>query len=341
MKILRAIVLILGILGAAAAIGQTQVPNVFQSGQPARAAEVNENFDVVEAEIDQNAAGISANVEDIAGNHAEITQNTTSITTNASDIAANLDAIQTNSAAIQGLDVAAIEFELQRATDYGRRGMHNGNSALTVLERLVGTLGLTCADANYGLFLGCTQLTAGDGTVWPFVQIITEFFLALILVDDFQRPAGMPTPIVFIAQTNGNPSDMVVAGSANLLRWTFRDQDDTARLVDDCNNPTVAMGPASNSDNATSARWRLNNGGYYYVPFDPNTGTQVVTGQLDVTGQTVGIVKNINPFSVFDVNTIVWCEMSNQVTGVYNTFDILPYPFNLNEARFSMPMIPN
>ena len=132
-----------------------------------------------------------------------------------------------------------------------------------------------------------------------------------------------------------------MAGTANFLRWTYRDEDDTARLVDDCDNPTVAMSPASNPDNVTSSRWRLNNGSYYYVPYDPNTGTYIVTGQIDVTGQTVGIVKNIHPFGVFDVNNIVWCEMSDQVTGIYTTFDLQPYPFNLNEARFSMPMTPN
>lgn len=37
---------------------QTQVPNTFQSGQPARASEVNANFDVLETAIDQNAVAI-------------------------------------------------------------------------------------------------------------------------------------------------------------------------------------------------------------------------------------------------------------------------------------------
>ena len=37
---------------------QTQVPNTFQSGQPARASEVNENFDVLETAINQNTTAI-------------------------------------------------------------------------------------------------------------------------------------------------------------------------------------------------------------------------------------------------------------------------------------------
>jgi hypothetical protein len=39
-------------------LAQTQVPHAFQSGQPARASEVNENFDALEAVIDQNTTDI-------------------------------------------------------------------------------------------------------------------------------------------------------------------------------------------------------------------------------------------------------------------------------------------
>ncbi len=45
---------------SATAMGQTQVPNDFQAGQPARAAEVNENFDTLETAVDKNAADILA-----------------------------------------------------------------------------------------------------------------------------------------------------------------------------------------------------------------------------------------------------------------------------------------
>lgn len=62
------------------------VPNVFTSGQPARASEVNANFADVEAQIANNAA-------DIAANAANITSNTAGINTNASAIANNAAAI--------------------------------------------------------------------------------------------------------------------------------------------------------------------------------------------------------------------------------------------------------
>ncbi len=41
------------------AVGQTEVPNTFSAGQPARAAEVNENFDALEAAVDLNATAIT------------------------------------------------------------------------------------------------------------------------------------------------------------------------------------------------------------------------------------------------------------------------------------------
>lgn len=44
---------------SATAFAQTQVPNQFQSGTPARAAEVNANFDALEAAIDANATAIT------------------------------------------------------------------------------------------------------------------------------------------------------------------------------------------------------------------------------------------------------------------------------------------
>jgi hypothetical protein len=45
-------------LVAGSAFAQTQVPNDFEAGQPASAAEVNANFDALEAAIDQNAVAI-------------------------------------------------------------------------------------------------------------------------------------------------------------------------------------------------------------------------------------------------------------------------------------------
>ena len=54
------------------AYSQTQVPNEFQAGEPAKASEVNENFDALEAAVDTNAASIETNATAISGNTATI-----------------------------------------------------------------------------------------------------------------------------------------------------------------------------------------------------------------------------------------------------------------------------
>lgn len=45
-------------LASSMSLAQTQVPNTFQSGQAARAAEVNENFSTLESAVNTNSAGI-------------------------------------------------------------------------------------------------------------------------------------------------------------------------------------------------------------------------------------------------------------------------------------------
>lgn len=57
-KDVSSLVGVVALVFSAAAIGQTQVPNDFTAGTPARAAEVNENFDALETAVDQNATDI-------------------------------------------------------------------------------------------------------------------------------------------------------------------------------------------------------------------------------------------------------------------------------------------
>jgi len=72
-KIFTTLIGTIGFIASGLAFGQTQVPNTFQAGQPARAAEVNENFTAVEASVDDNAAGIALNSSDIQANTSVIT----------------------------------------------------------------------------------------------------------------------------------------------------------------------------------------------------------------------------------------------------------------------------
>lgn len=319
------VLLFISLLSTSVVQAQTQVPNTFQAGQPARAADVNANFDALETAVDSNATAISAN--------------SGTIDSNSSAIENNAIAIQANAVSIQALDNSIFASEIQTATDYGRRGASSGGASLRIIEQLVRTLGLTCAEANYGRFIGCTQLTSGDGTIWPIVTTISEYAVAYIQVEGVPTIPGMFTPFVLAAQISSGGGEVLLGGTANFLRWTYRDADDVGRLVDDCDSPTVAMSPPSLG--GTSSRWRVNNGAYYYVPLDSTSGSVVPTGEIDVAGQTVGIINNINPNAVSNVGSVVWCEMSDQVTGLYNTYELRPYPFNLNEARFSQPFTVN
>ena len=66
---------VLALVTSGIAFGQTQVPNIFQAGQPARAAEVNDNFSTLESAANQNASDIASNTELIQANTEEISAN--------------------------------------------------------------------------------------------------------------------------------------------------------------------------------------------------------------------------------------------------------------------------
>ncbi len=91
---------LLALITTGIAFGQTQVPNTFQSGQPAVAAEVNDNFSALETAAIDNAAGIASNSTSIDGNATDIASNATAIDDNGVGIAANSAAIGSNTAEI-------------------------------------------------------------------------------------------------------------------------------------------------------------------------------------------------------------------------------------------------
>lgn len=71
MKSITRVLGIVGLLVSGSIFAQTQVPNVFQAGQPAIAAEVNDNFSTLESAIDTNASDIQglAGAPDMTGPH--------------------------------------------------------------------------------------------------------------------------------------------------------------------------------------------------------------------------------------------------------------------------------
>jgi hypothetical protein len=60
-SLMRLLVFAFGVFGLVSAPAQTQVPHEFQAGQPARASEVNANFDALEAAIDAQSTESASN----------------------------------------------------------------------------------------------------------------------------------------------------------------------------------------------------------------------------------------------------------------------------------------
>ncbi len=61
MKSITRVLGIIALMVSGSSFAQTQVPNTFQAGQPARATEVNENFTTLSGAVDTNAAAVSTN----------------------------------------------------------------------------------------------------------------------------------------------------------------------------------------------------------------------------------------------------------------------------------------
>lgn len=84
--------------------GPLTVSTTFQAGTPAKASEVNQNFQDVKAAVDDNDSRITANAENINTNVSAIAQNTLGIANHESRITANEAAI---AAVRQGISVYA------------------------------------------------------------------------------------------------------------------------------------------------------------------------------------------------------------------------------------------
>lgn len=148
MKSINQLLGFIALMVSASVFAQTQVPNTFQAGQPARAAEVNENFSTLESAANQNASDIAASATDIASNVVAITNNSTQI--------------QSNSATNQGLEVrvAALEQQVQILFD-------NLLPPIRVIKDALGTIIPIVDSETWRLSTGLVRVTSVTEEIDP------------------------------------------------------------------------------------------------------------------------------------------------------------------------------
>ncbi|WP_404396959.1 right-handed parallel beta-helix repeat-containing protein [Pseudoalteromonas phenolica] len=91
---------IIGLLVLFPQLALSAVPNKFTPNTPAKATEVNANFEHLDNKTEENKTTISANTAKTNTNANTISENTTKITTNSTSISANTQRIQDNETAI-------------------------------------------------------------------------------------------------------------------------------------------------------------------------------------------------------------------------------------------------
>lgn len=159
---------VLGLIASGIAFGQTQVPNTFQSGQPARAAEVNGNFTTLEAASNNNATSISSNAAAIVSNVAAIGNNAAGIASNSSIASSNITEIQNNATNI-ATNTASIAANAGIDVYYRTAG----GTPIINMSGQVHTERATCDDTNDKVIGGGYQLIEGGGAP-GYPQMIYE-----------------------------------------------------------------------------------------------------------------------------------------------------------------------
>ena len=190
------------LLVASTAFGQTQVPNTFQAGQPARADEVNANFSELESAANQNAS-------DIATIAADIDANTSSVTELESEADHNL------------LRTHTVEHDMDRALD---RIMACGEyKVYGCTQSVSGAPTPTTYEHNWF-----------HGAIYDIIFMRNDS--ALVVADSL----FFAIPIAIDPNTGEfDFTNLYIGGSSNITRTNNGTLGPV--LVDDCDNPTIEL----------------------------------------------------------------------------------------------------
>lgn len=290
--------LVIVFLYSTMAIGQTEVPNTFETGQPARAAEVNANFDALENAADANSAAIDANSQALGANSQAIDANATAVQQNASSISDNTSAWTEADQAV--LDQVG-EADLRIITRIREVEMQFRRAFDTVFN---------CGEFVY---YGCTTATSiSTGLVLDIPDNAWRFGQQKLILK-WRGPDGRES--FQAVSIDGSISSLWIGGHANVGRANPNSLVNpflTPALVDDCDNPTlelVMIGELS------SRHLRANDGWIYEAePLTP-------VGPVDVTGQLYGVINRRLP-EVPDQDPP--CTMVNDKIGFYEAYALSP-----------------
>lgn len=149
-------------MASLAIAGEVDVPNQFQAGTPAVAAEVNANFAAVEAAIDDNAQAIEANTQAVTDLDTGLQAAQADIDTNAQDTAALQEGLGTAGVAVR-VDGVVI-------------GRYLGNGSGSVEVDLAASVGIGTVQVAEGVSLGnASRLGVVSSAGYRFTIATSDF----------------------------------------------------------------------------------------------------------------------------------------------------------------------
>jgi hypothetical protein len=205
--------------------GEVTIPNTFQSGTPAVAAEVNANFSAVESAVDDNDSRIAALEAALAALQATVTSQASTIST-----------LQSELAAVQSSQVMALDPYLTVDTAGDPRGplVQLGGANLQIVNGLGGTdsvngLGnliigydeintstgiYACSDGFYADQAACE----GAGEIWSNSHKSGSHYLVAGSENNYSQYGG-----IVAGELNFATSDYstVIGGRANIASGSF------------------------------------------------------------------------------------------------------------------------
>ena len=182
---------------------------------------------------------------------------------------------------------------------------------------------------------GCTQSTSNNGTVFPRNRFAGGLLDIIFYSDPSVATPGdgiffaIPVAVNPLAPEQADYENLLVGGSANLTRVLPGHSNNTAVLVDDCDNPMVHL---VRSGEPPTGRLVTNNGNFYRsaidLGIDPPFFYGPIINTVDVTGQMYGLINPQTPGNI--VETCTW--VTDQI-GLYDVYAI-GLKFNVFDGRF-------